>query len=62
MWMDDKDYDDIRLCECTLRHMLEDKSEDDAFKLLTIINNYILDVRREQREIERRLTGGRFAK
>lgn len=57
MWMDDKDYDDIRLCECTLRHMLEDKSEDDAFKLLTIINNYILELRRTQREVERRLEG-----
>lgn len=57
MWMDDKDYDDIRLCECTLRHMLEDKSEDDAFKLLTIINNYILERRRTQREVERRLEG-----
>lgn len=57
MWMDDKDYDDIRLCECTLRHMLEDKSEDDAFKLLTVINNYILELRRTQREVERRLEG-----
>lgn len=57
MWMDDKDYDDIRLCECTLRHMLEDKSEDDAFKLLTLINNYILELRRTQREVERRLEG-----
>lgn len=57
MWMDDKDYDDIRLCECTLRRMLEDKSEDDAFKLLTLINNYILELRRTQREVERRLEG-----
>ena len=48
--------------ECTLRCMLEDKTEDEAFKLLTIINNYILDVRRKQREIERRLTQGRIAK
>ncbi len=57
MWMDAKDYDDIRLCECTLRCMLEDKSEDDAFKLLTLINNYILELRRTQREVERRLEG-----
>lgn len=57
MWMDDKDYNDIRLCECTLRCMLEDKSEGDAFKLLTIINNYILELRRTQREVERRLEG-----